>query len=162
MLRKDGCWGWGITLLTDELARDLAYDGQQPKQKHVIAIHLTSVSTNMKPVYRTCLIQFWLADIRHENVVFREEKVFCSDVFLLQSGPKIPPLWFSDIFPKRLGILVQILHAYYKFLFTFDYNFFLFNYLQLWQRDWPLSSQHMLKMSAISRNARWVVALNMA
>jgi len=37
----------------------------------------------------------------------------------------------SDIFHKRLGILVQILHACYTFLSTLD-NKFLFNYLHLW------------------------------
>jgi len=39
-------------------------------------------------------------------------------------------LAFSAIFPKQLGILVQILHVYYTFLCTLDYKF-LFNYLQL-------------------------------
>jgi len=37
---------------------------------------------------------------------------------------KIPRLRFSGIFPKWLGILVQILHTYYSFLSTLDYNFF--------------------------------------
>jgi len=41
-------------------------------------------------------------------------------------------LAFSDIFPKQLGILVQILHTYYTFLYMLDYKF-LFIYLHLWQ-----------------------------
>ena len=41
-------------------------------------------------------------------------------------------LWFSDFFPKRLGILNNFLHTYYAFLSTLDYKF-LFNYLQLWR-----------------------------
>jgi len=44
---------------------------------------------------------------------------------------KNPPLKFSDIFPQTVGnFLVQILHAYYKFLSMLDYKF-LFSYLQL-------------------------------
>jgi len=35
-------------------------------------------------------------------------------------------------FPKQLGILVLILHAYYPFESTSEYKF-LFTYLQLWQ-----------------------------
>jgi len=31
------------------------------------------------------------------------------------------PLRFSDIFPKRLGILVQILHAYYEWMNEYAY-----------------------------------------
>jgi len=34
------------------------------------------------------------------------------------------PIGFSDIFPKQLGILVQILQAYYMFLSTLDYIFY--------------------------------------
>jgi len=45
---------------------------------------------------------------------------------------KIPPRDFLTFSPKRLGILVQILHAYYAFLSTLDYKF-LFSYLQLWR-----------------------------
>jgi len=41
-------------------------------------------------------------------------------------------LAFSDIFPNSWEFLVPILHAYYTFLSTLDYNF-LFNYLQLWR-----------------------------
>jgi len=43
-----------------------------------------------------------------------------------------PPEIFSRFFPKRLGILSPILHAYYAFLSTLDYKF-LVNYLQLWR-----------------------------
>jgi len=42
------------------------------------------------------------------------------------------PWGFLTFFPKRLKILVQILHAYYMFLSTFQYKF-LFSYLQLWR-----------------------------
>ena len=44
---------------------------------------------------------------------------------------KNPPLRFSDIFPKRMGIFNQFLHTHYTFLSTLDYKF-LFSYLQLW------------------------------
>ena len=37
---------------------------------------------------------------------------------------KIPPLRFSDIFPKRLGIFNQFLHTYYIFISTLDCNFY--------------------------------------
>ena len=47
-----------------------------------------------------------------------------------QCESKISRLRFSDIFPKRYGILVQILHAYYMFLSMVDCKF-LFSYLQL-------------------------------
>jgi len=44
-----------------------------------------------------------------------------------------PPPWnFLTCFPKRLEILVQILHVYYTFLSMLDYKF-LFSYLQLWR-----------------------------
>jgi len=51
-----------------------------------------------------------------------------------------------------LGILVQILHAYYTFLSTRDYTF-LFNNCNFDEvmPARPSSSQHMRKMSAISR-----------
>jgi len=48
------------------------------------------------------------------------------------SQKKSPPLRFSDIFPKRLGIFNQFLHTYYVIISTLDYKF-LFNYLQFWQ-----------------------------
>jgi len=43
---------------------------------------------------------------------------------------KHPPLRFSDIFPKRLGIYNQFLHKHYTILSTLDYKF-LVNYFQL-------------------------------
>ena len=43
-----------------------------------------------------------------------------------------PPLRFSNIFSKRLGIFNQFLHTYYTFPSTLDYKF-LFNYLQFWR-----------------------------
>ena len=43
---------------------------------------------------------------------------------------KIPPLSFSDSFPKRLGIFNQFLHTYCTIISTLDYKF-LFKYLQL-------------------------------
>jgi len=67
-------------------------------------------------------------------------------------------------FQNGWEFLVQILHAYYTFLYTLDYKF-LFNYLQL-RRSYAILSAttiiYMLKMTTIDRNARWVVALNMA
>ena len=67
--------------------------------------------------------------------------------------------WFCLTYsPKRL---VQILRAYYTFLSSLD-DKFLFNYLQLWRSYAILSATTMLKMSTISWNAHWVVALNMA
>jgi len=50
-----------------------------------------------------------------------------------------PPEIFWHFFPNGWEFLFQILHAYYKFLFTLDYKF-LFNYLQLWQRYATLST----------------------
>ena len=50
-----------------------------------------------------------------------------------------PPWGFLIIFPKWLGMLVQILYAYYTFLSTLDYKFS-FNYLQLWQNYAILSA----------------------
>jgi len=49
---------------------------------------------------------------------------------VLQCESKIPPLRFSDIFSKRLGIFNQFLRTYYVFLCTPDCKF-LFNYFQL-------------------------------
>jgi len=70
-----------------------------------------------------------------------------------------PPWIFLTFSPN--GILVQILFSNYTFQSTLDYKF-LCNYLQLTKlchnkRD----HHHMLEMSTIGRNARWVVALNM-
>ena len=48
------------------------------------------------------------------------------------SQKNTPPLRFSDIFPKRLGIFSpNFTCAYYAFLSTLDCKF-IFNYLQLW------------------------------
>jgi len=76
---------------------------------------------------------------------------------------KIPPLRFSDIFPKQLGI--------------FSPNFTSILYIPIYTRV-PIFIQlsatlmklchikrdhhHMLKMTTIGRNAHWVVVLNMA
>jgi len=45
---------------------------------------------------------------------------------------KNPPLRFSDIFPKQLGIFNKFLHTYYIILYTLD-DKFLFSYFQLWR-----------------------------
>jgi len=58
------------------------------------------------------------------------DQVLVSLLDHLQCESTPPPLKFSDIFPKRSGILVQILNTYYAFLSTLGYKF-LFNYLQL-------------------------------
>jgi len=72
------------------------------------------------------------------------------------------PWHFLTFFPSRWEFVVQILCAYYTFLSTLDYKF-LFSYLQLCLSYAVLSATTMmLKMSTIGRNARWVVALNMA
>jgi len=75
------------------------------------------------------------------------------------SKKKSPPLrTCGNFFQNRYEFFNQILHAYYAFLFTLDYEF-LFNYLQLWRsyailikRD-PPSSHHVRNMSTISQNA---------
>ena len=48
------------------------------------------------------------------------------------SQKKSPPLRFSEIFPKWLGILTNFLHIYYAIISTLEYKF-LFKYIQLWQ-----------------------------
>jgi len=81
-----------------------------------------------------------------------------------QCESKNPPPKFSDIFPNGWEFLVQILHIYYTFLSTLDYTF-LFNYLFCnFDEVMHIKRDHdnVLKMSTIGRNARWVVALNMA
>jgi len=51
-------------------------------------------------------------------------------VYNLQcESKKIPPWGFLTFFPNGWEFLVQILHAYYTFLFMLEYKF-LFNYLQ--------------------------------
>ena len=79
----------------------------------------------------------------------------------LKRNPPPKVLW--QFFQNSWEFFDQILHAYYAFLSTLDYEF-LFNYLQLWRSYAILSTTTiiMLKMSTIGWNARWVVALNMA
>jgi len=74
-----------------------------------------------------------------------------------------PPEIFWHFLPNGWEYLVKILHAYYAFLSTLDYKV-LFNYLQFPWSYVILSATTIivLKMSTINRNARWVVALNMA
>jgi len=49
---------------------------------------------------------------------------------LYSVSQKIPPLRFSEIFPKWLGIFNQFLHTYYTIISTLEYKF-LFRYPQL-------------------------------
>ena len=69
---------------------------------------------------------------------------------------KIPPEDLWHFFQNGWEFFNQILHTYYAFLFTLDYEF-LFNYLQLWRSlsyyAWPPSAHHVRKMSTISQNA---------
>jgi len=69
---------------------------------------------------------------------------------------------FLTFSPNGWGFMVQILLSDYTFLSTLDNKFFLFNYLQLWLCHVKRDHHHMLEMSTIGRNARWMVALNMA
>ena len=67
--------------------------------------------------------------MKHTSLTF-----MCSYLFrhyLHSVSEKNPPA-VSDIFPKLLGDLVQILHASCRSLTTLDYKF-LFNYLQIWR-----------------------------
>ena len=76
-----------------------------------------------------------------------------------------PPRNFLTFSPNGWEFLVQILHAYYTFLSTLDYIQFLFNYLQRWRSYVILSATTTMCSKCppcIDRNARWVVALNMA
>ena len=59
------------------------------------------------------------------KLVAAKRGVWCG--FYVQYESEKFPLRFSDIFPKRLRIFNQFLHAYYTFLCTLDYKF-LFNY----------------------------------
>jgi len=52
---------------------------------------------------------------------------------------KSPSLGFSDIFPKLIGILVQLLLVYCRFLSTIAYRS-LFNYLERWRSYDALSA----------------------
>jgi len=79
------------------------------------------------------------------------------------SQKKSPPLKFSDIFPKQLGIFspnftCRLYVPVYAGLQTFIQLPATLMKLCHIKRD----HHHMLKMSAIGRNARWVVALNIA
>jgi len=76
----------------------------------------------------------------------------------VQCESKISPEVFWHFFPNDWEVLVQILHACYTFLSTLDCKF-LFSYLQLWLSYAIL--HHMLKLSNIGRNARWVVATDL-
>jgi len=73
-----------------------------------------------------------------------------------------PPLKFSDIFPKRLGIFSPRFTRLLHIPVHAGLQFFLFNYLQLWWSYAILKRNHhnVLKISTIDRNARWMVALN--
>jgi len=77
---------------------------------------------------------------------------------------KSPPLKFSDIFPKRLGILIspnltRLLNVpVYAGLQIFIQLSATLTKLYHIKRD----HHNVLKISTIDRNARWVVALNMA
>jgi len=76
---------------------------------------------------------------------------------------KIPPLKFSDIFPKRLGIFSP---NFTRLLYVFIYAG-LQIFIQLSATLTKLchikrDHHNVLKMSTIDRNVRWVVALNMA
>ena len=74
-----------------------------------------------------------------------------------------PPLKFSDIFPKRLGIFsphfTRLLHVpTYAGIQIFIQLPATLTKLCNIKRD----HRNVLKMSTVSRNSRWVVALNMA
>ena len=74
-----------------------------------------------------------------------------------------PPLRFSCIvFPKGWEFLVQILRAYYTFLSELDYENFQLSATLNKLCHIKCDHHHMLKTSAIGRNACWMVAFNMA
>jgi len=76
---------------------------------------------------------------------------------------KIPPLKFSDFSPNGWEFLDQILLAYYMFLSTLNYKFFIQLSATLTELCHIMRNHHnVLKMSTIDWNARWVVALNNA
>ena len=71
---------------------------------------------------------------------------------------KIPPCDFLTLFPKRLGIFNNFLHAYYTFQSTLGYKF-LFNYLQLW-RSYAILSEtthqfFTFQLNLTSKFAHW-------
>jgi len=70
---------------------------------------------------------------RHNTTQIWPGSPLCTNIsitILYSVSQRNPPRYFLTFFPKRLGIFVQILHAYYAFISTLDYKF-LFNYLQL-------------------------------
>jgi len=83
--------------------------------------------------------------------------------YLLYSVSQKIPLSFSGIFPKRFGIfspnftvLLHIsIYARLQFFYSITCNFG--EVMPYYAR--PPCSHHMLKMSTIGRNARWVVTL---
>jgi len=70
-----------------------------------------------------------------------------------------PPLKFSDVWE----FLAQILYAYYTFISTLGVQIFIQLTATLTKLCHIKRDHHnVLKMSTIDRNARWMVALNMA
>ena len=69
---------------------------------------------------------------------------------------------FSDIFPEQLGIFRPNFTRLLNVHMHARECKFLYNYLQLWRSYTILSATTIMWMSTIDRNARWVVALNMA
>jgi len=92
----------------------------------MISINIGSTASGGSDVgrvwsYETCY-RTTLVELLYTNLLVRQ---------IYSVSQKIPPPEiFSRFFPKRLGILSPILHAYYAFLSTLDYKF-LVNYLQL-------------------------------
>jgi len=76
---------------------------------------------------------------------------------------KNTPSNFLTFSPNGWEFLVQVLHAYYAFLSTLDYKFFIQLSATLTKLCHIKRDHHnVLKMSTIDRNACWVIALNMA
>jgi len=73
-----------------------------------------------------------------------------------------PLIFFRHFFQNGWEFLVQISHAYYTFLSTLDYNFFIQLPATLTKLPHKRDHHYMRKMSTIGQNARLVVALNMA
>ena len=86
-----------------------------------------------------------------------------SSAWAYSVSQKISPEIFWHFFQNGWEFFVQILHAYYTFLSTLDYNFVIQLPATLMKLCHIKRDHHnVLKMSTIDRNARWVVALNMA
>jgi len=69
-----------------------------------------------------------------------------------------PPEVLSQFFQNGWEFFDQILHAYYAFLSTLDYEFLSIscNFDKVMPYyAWPPGSHHVRKMSTIGRNARW-------